>query len=443
MDRLPKISDAATSIRDGRLLSKDLVERCLMRICQCDDRVHAWVRVDEQGARLEAERLDELARQGRFLGPLHGIPIGIKDIVDVQGMPTEAGSPLLKGNLAERDAPAISRLRERGAIILGKTVTTEFACLDPALTRNPWNLDHTPGGSSSGSAAAVALEMCMAAIGSQTGGSITRPASFCGVAGLKPTFGKVDLTGVVPISGRLDHLGPIGRSVGDLAMMFAAMAASDDSIASPRPIETPPTLHLIEDYFFEQADADVVDATRSACETLQRAGAELCKLDLPASFESVHSSHWCIMTVEGAETHFDRFARHAGGYGPKITSLIEEGLSTLAIDYAAALRHYEQHRREMEELFAGGLVALTPSTVAAAPAGLESTGDPRFNSPWSYAGLPTVTIPCGLTGDGLPCGLQLIGPRDGEELLLSVAAWCERTLAFDAVPPLLSQGHPG
>lgn len=438
MDTLPSISQAATRIRDGRLRPTDLVEQCLTRIRQYEDRVHAWVRVDEQGARREAERLDDLARQDRFLGPLHGIPIGIKDIVDVQGTPTEAGSPLLKGNLAECDAPVVTQLRESGAIILGKTVTTQFACFDPSPTRNPWNPDHTPGGSSSGSAAAVALEMCMAAIGSQTGGSITRPASYCGVAGLKATFGKVDLTGVMPVSGRLDHLGPIARSVDDLATMFAAMTPSDDSMAVVQRQGKPPTLHMIEDYFLDQADADVLAATRAACHTLQRAGAELPRMDLPESFEQVHSSHLCIMAVEAAETNFDRFAQHADGYGPKISSLIEDGLSTLAIDYSAALRHYEQHRPEMEGVFANGIVALTPATVTAAPAGLESTGDPKFNSPWSYAGLPTVTMPCGLSTNGMPCGLQLIGPRNGEELLLSVADWCESILAFDAKPPLLS-----
>jgi aspartyl-tRNA(Asn)/glutamyl-tRNA(Gln) amidotransferase subunit A len=164
-------------------------------------------------------------------------------------------------------------------------------------------------------------------------------------------------------------------------------------------------------------------------------------MDLPASFEQVHSMHWCIMAVEAAETHFDQFARHADGYGPKIASLVKEGLSTLAIDYAAALRHHERHRCEMEEGITDGVVALTPATVTAAPAGLQSTGDPKFNSPWSYTGLPTVTIPCGPAANGMPCGLQLIGPRGGEALLLSVADWCESTLAFEATPPLLSQGR--
>lgn len=285
----------------------------------------------------------------------------------------------------------------------------------------------------------------MAAIGSQTGGSITRPASFCGLAGLKPTFGKVDLTGVVPVSRRLDHLGPIARSVGDLAMMFAAMAPSEGSMAAFQPSATAPRLHLVQDDFFHQADTDVLEVTRSACERLQQAGDELWRLALPKSFEQVPAKHWCIMAVEAAETHFDRFAQHTDGYGPKIKSLVEEGLSTLAIDYAAALRHHEQFRGEIDEtmITEAGIVALTPATVTAAPAGLESTGDPKFNSPWSYAGLPTVTIPCGLATNGMPCGLQLIGPRNGEALLLSVANWCESTLAFQGTPPLISQDEPG
>ncbi|MBC8872766.1 MAG: amidase [Planctomycetes bacterium] len=437
METLPSISEAINSIRNGQLRPTELVDHCLLRIRQFEDRVHAWVRVDGEGARLEAERLDDLARQGRFLGPLHGIPIGIKDIVDVQGMPTEAGSPLLKGNLAERDAPAVARLRECGAIILGKTVTTEFACFDPPSTRNPWNLNHTPGGSSSGSAAAVSLEMCMAAIGSQTGGSITRPASFCGVTGLKPSFGRVDLTGVVPISRRLDHLGPIARSAGDLAVMLAALAPSEKPTAPSPPVSASPTLHIIEDCFFEQADDDVRQATRFACDKLHSAGAELRRMPLPASFGQVHAMHRCVMVVDAAATHFDRFAQHADAYGPNIRSLIEEGLSTLAIDYTLALQHYEQHRREMEAAFRDDVIALTPATVTPAPAGLDSTGDPAFNSPWSYSGLPTVVIPCGLAANGMPCGLQLIGPRDGELQLLSAAAWCEVALEFEATPSIL------
>ncbi len=217
------IAEATPQIERGDLQPMELVEACLERIEQVDGEIRAWVVVDAEGARAAAGRLGDEVRAGNHRGPLHGVPIGLKDIVDVEGMPTRAGSSLPDPAPAAADAPAVARLRQAGAIVLGKTVTTEFACFDPSPTRNPRNLQHTPGGSSSGSAAAVASGMCLAAIGSQTGGSITRPASYCGVAGLKPTFGRVDLTGVFPISEHLDHLGPIARSARDLAIMFSAM----------------------------------------------------------------------------------------------------------------------------------------------------------------------------------------------------------------------------
>ncbi len=439
METLPSISEAVASIRRQKLQPSELVEHCLARIGQFEDQVHAWVRLDEQRARREAERLGDLARRGEFVGPLHGIPVGIKDIVDVEGWPTEAGSPLLKDRVAEKDAPVAARLRSNGAIILGKTVTTEFACFDPAPTRNPWQLDHTPGGSSSGSAAAVAAEMCMAAVGSQTGGSIIRPASYCGIAGLKPTFDKVDKTGVVPVSHHLDHVGPIARTVGDLSVMLSAMTGSSDSPELPAPIVEPLVLDVIDDFFMEEADPVVRHVTRTAYDRLHRAGANLRTMNLPASFAGVRVMHFRIMAVDAAETHHATFSLHANAYGTSISALIEEGLSIPAIEYATALRHQEAFRREIEAIFRDGRIALTPATVTAAPTGLGSTGDPSCNSPWSYAGLPTVTIPCGLASDGLPCGLQLTGPRDGEGHLLSVAAWCERILAFQAVPPLLRE----
>jgi aspartyl-tRNA(Asn)/glutamyl-tRNA(Gln) amidotransferase subunit A len=363
-------------------------------------------------------------------GPLHGIPIGVKDIIDVAGLATEAGSPLLKGRVAERDAPVVARLRAAGAIVLGKTVTTEFACFDPSPTRNPWNLEHTPGGSSSGSAAAVALEMCQAALGSQTGGSITRPAAYCGVAGLKPTFGCVDTTGVVPVSRHLDHVGPLARNAADLWAMFAAMTAAD-APGLPLPVlPAPPTLSVIGEFFLQQADDAVRDVTVAASDALLKSGAQLRMLHLPESFVLTLAMHRCLMAVDAAETHLQTFTQHPASYGPRVRALIEDGLSTLAIDYALALRHQAQFRRDMEAILRDDVIAITPATPTAAPAGLDSTGDPSFNSPWSHAGLPTVTIPCGLTPAGLPCGLQLIAPPHQEQRLLSVAAWCEQAIAF-------------
>ena len=438
---LPAIPLVVEQIRQGQLTPRQLVDRCLQRIARDEARLHAWVYVDERGAIEEAERLGELARRGELLGPLHGIPIGVKDIIDVQGLATEAGSPLLAGRIAPQDAPLVARLRAAGAIILGKTVTTEFACFDPSPTRNPWNLEHTPGGSSSGSAAAVASEMCLAALGSQTGGSITRPAAYCGVAGLKPTFGRVDTAGVVPISRHLDHVGPLARRAADLWPMFAVMAGLDNADEPLPELASPPRLSVIGDFFLQEADDTVRDVTVAASDALLRSGASLQMLDLPDSFVLVLAMHRCLMAVDAAETHLQTYAKHADAYGPHVRALIDEGLATLAIDYALALRHQDQFRRDMEAILQQDGIAVTPAAPTAAPRGLESTGDPRFNSPWSHAGLPTVTIPCGVTPDGLPCGLQLIGPPRQEKRLLSIAAWCERALGFRSAPPETDTRH--
>ena len=218
---LPTLHAAADELRAGRTTPLDLLDACLDHIDRLEDRVHAWVFVDREGARIEAERRTQEIRDGGWRGPLHGIPIGIKDIFDVFDWPTAAGSRLWKNSIARRDATAVRKLREAGAVFLGKTVTTQYASFDPPPTRNPWDLSRTPGGSSSGSAAALACGMCLGAIGSQTGGSITRPAAFCGVAGLKPTYGRVGLAGVVPLAASMDHPGPMARCVRDLAILLA------------------------------------------------------------------------------------------------------------------------------------------------------------------------------------------------------------------------------
>jgi Asp-tRNA(Asn)/Glu-tRNA(Gln) amidotransferase A subunit family amidase len=444
LNSLPTIADARRAMVNREITSSALVEHCLRQIDRLESTVHAWVLVDADGARREAERLDKLAQQGHLVGPLHGIPVGIKDIIDVANMPTRAGSTLMAAHCAATDAPIVARLRAAGAILLGKTVTTEFACFDPSPTRNPWNLACTPGGSSSGSAVAVALEMCCAAIGSQTGGSITRPASFCGVAGMKPTAGWMPLQGVVPISSRLDHLGPLARTAGDLSAVYAALvadnASDENSTAGVLPLSAP-QLGLIETYFMTTADAEVQAATRAAIDRLQAAGARFTPVELPASFEPVHAMHRCVMAVDLAETHCETFMQHAAEYGPKVAGLIREGLNTLAVEYALALRHYDGFRADMRRCFREGPIAVTPATVTPAP-DADSTGDPSFNSPWSYAGLPTVNIPCGLSSGGMPCGLQFVGAPGSELQLLAVAAWCERVLQFpvaDAITRLTQQ----
>ncbi len=434
MKTLPTIVQAHQQIRSGQISPLELVDACLQRIERLDDRLNAWVQVHAEDARGQAEHQQDLLARGIDLGPLQGIPLGIKDVIDVAGWPTEAGSTLLAGQVAEQDAAVVARLRQSGAILLGKTVTTEFACFDPAGTRNPWNLQHSPGGSSSGSAAAVAAGMCLGALGSQTGGSIVRPASYCGVAGLKPTRHRVDLQGVVPVSRHLDHVGPIATCAADLNLLLAAIS---DWQAPVEPADQPPRLMVIHDYFLEQCDPAVRQVTLAALDRLQQAGAELARTPLPESFRNVHAMHRCIMAVEAAEVHFASFAQHREAYSPNITALLEEGLSTFAIDYSLSLRHQEVFRQQVKQMLGDEGVAIAPATNTPAPAGLDSTGDPAFQSPWTYAGLPAVTIPCGLSLDQLPCGLQLVAPEDREDLLLNVARWCERALDFHEQPPIL------
>lgn len=427
METLPTIADAIALLRSGQLSPRELVEHCLERIELLDADLKAWVRVDADGARREAVRQKELLDGGTDLGPLQGIPLGIKDIFDVASWPTEAGSPLLAGHVVDEDSAVVTRLRQQGAILLGKTVTTEFAFIDPAATGNPWKAGHTPGGSSSGSAAAVAAGMCLAALGSQTGGSITRPASYCGICGLKPTHGRIDVRGVVPVSRTLDHVGVLARCVADLRILLSALA---DWQPEKEPLCEPPDLFIIREYFLDRCDETIREVTLDALDRFQHAGAELHSLNLPDSFPHVQAMHRCIMAVEAAETHFDSFSRQSDAYSSNIAALLEEGLTTFAVDYSLSLRHQHLFREQIERLLGENRVAITPATMTPAPRGLGSTGDPAFNSPWSYAGVPTVAIPCGLSPDGLPCGLQLIGPAGREDLLLDVAQWCEKILDF-------------
>jgi Asp-tRNA(Asn)/Glu-tRNA(Gln) amidotransferase A subunit family amidase len=446
---LTTIHEAAEQLRAGRTSSLALVEACLAKIDHFEERVRAWVLVDAQGARERARLLDAELASGHPRGPLHGVPIGIKDIIDVEGWPTLAGSRLRIGNVAAHDAPVVARLRAAGAVILGKTVTTEFASFDPPPTRNPWNLERTPAGSSSGSCAALALGMCVAAMGSQTGGSITRPAAYCGVAGCKPSYGRVSLCGIVPLAFHLDHPGPLARDVTDLAIMLSVIAGydandpasvavpSDDYSAEPAR-RSPPRLALLTGFFADAASPGVRQSVDAIVAKLRSAGASIAEIPPPASFADVIVNHRRIMAVEAATYHRSNFPARRAEYGRQIAALMDEALVTPAIDYAEALAHRERFKRDIEALVAGYDGLLTPATTTTAPTP-ETTGDPRFNAPWSYVGLPTVCFPCDVAGDGLPLGLQLIGRRWGEGPLLATARWCEQQIGFDAQPALLAE----
>ncbi len=427
------IHAAAADIRTGRLSPVDLLESCLERIDRFEERIRAWVLVDHDGARADAKRLTDELRRGQYRGPLHGIPIGIKDIFDVFDWPTAAGSRLWANSIARQDATVVRKLREAGAVLVGKTVTTQYASFDPPPTRNPWNLQRTPGGSSSGSAAAVACGMCLGALGSQTGGSITRPASYCGVAGCKPEYETVSCEGVVPLAHSMDHPGPIAGCVRDLAILLQNLWSS--------PLRTPDLLAALDDkshdrprlgrvrgLFEERAEPAVHRMMDEAVQALVDSGCEVEDLALPAGFSEVIERHRIVMAVEAAQFHERRLRKHPEDYGPNITKLLEEGLACPAAEYARAKEHQQRLRREMRML-PGCDAILCPATTGPAP-DRATTGDPAFNSPWSYTGLPTISFPVGLSEDGLPLAIQLVGGTLSSRLehLCRAAQRCEEIL---------------
>jgi aspartyl-tRNA(Asn)/glutamyl-tRNA(Gln) amidotransferase subunit A len=416
----------------------------LRRIDRWESSIRAWVSVDRQGARTAAEEATRCYERGESQGPLAGIPLGMKDIVDLAGMRTGAGSPLRDSHCAAADAPVVTRLRQAGAIILGKTVTTEFACFDPPVTCNPWNLSRSPGGSSSGSAAAVAMGMCVASIGTQTGGSIIRPASFCGIAGFKPTHGLVDTAGVVPISERLDHVGPMGRYVADLAELFGVIARPAAALSASRAARVAGAWRgaTIRGYFGPLASQETSAAWESALDKLSARGVPLEELVLPSAFEHVAEMHLRIMAGDMAQAHRAPFTANRPAYGPRVSELIDRGLNLSASDYEQAVRHHRQFQDEIDAWLPVDAILLLPSTVTTAP-DRSSTGNPLFNAPWSYTGMPSITVPIGLAADGLPCGLQLVASRNHDWQLLAAAQEAEQILQFGERPPLAAAEFQG
>ncbi len=441
------VAEAAERIRRGTLSPVALVEACLSRIEALEEKLQAWVTVDKDGALSAARQCERDAARGHIRGPLHGVPIGVKDIFYVGGMLTTAGSKVTADFVAPFDATSVARLRQAGAIILGKTQTTEFATFDPAPTHNPWKLGHTPGGSSSGSAVAVAARMVSCALGTQTAGSILRPASYCGVVGFKPTYGRISRYGVFPVAWALDHIGCMARTVEDVALVAMAMAGHDpmdpSSLRAPVPDlcsclgrGDPPRLGVVRDFFWEKAAPEVARHTDQALQRLAKAGARIEERRLKPSFAPAHAAHRIVMKAEMAEVHRDRHKTSAEKFGPKIRANMEAGMLISAADYFHALRLRRQFAEDLWALAATVDALVTPSTPTPAPAGLGSTGDPVFQTPWTFAGMPAVTIPSGLSEAGLPLGFQIIAAPMRDAEVLGVAAWCERILGPLPAPPL-------
>jgi aspartyl-tRNA(Asn)/glutamyl-tRNA(Gln) amidotransferase subunit A len=414
-------------IQKKELLPVELAESLLERIENIEKLVRAWVTIDANSVLKEAEKANTDIRKSS----LHGIPVGIKDIYFTSGQRTSMGSPIFQDFIPNIDAEVVSKIRKNGGIILGKTETTEFALHDPAPTRNPWNILHTPGGSSSGSAAAVSCGMCQAAFGSQTGGSVIRPASYCGVVGVKTTYDLLSRKGVYPLSWSLDHIGYMTRSVKDAHLVYGVLIEDEKNWID---IESPPKIGLLGGYFRENATPEVWEGYEKTVAKLWGEGADFVNVQLPTSFKHAPNVHRIIIATETASVHEDLYKKRGDDYGEYIRGVISSGFLVPATTYLRAQRIRGEIIKDVIKLIKKFDCLVSPSTVDTAPKGLEWTGTPAFNSPWSLMGLPTITIPSGLSRKKLPLGLQIIGIPFSEWSLLEIAGWCEEKLKFGNMP---------
>jgi Asp-tRNA(Asn)/Glu-tRNA(Gln) amidotransferase A subunit family amidase len=433
-------SEAARRIREGLLTSEELVQSCLEQIRAFEPKVQAWQFLDEEHALAQARALDERKRNGEPLGPLHGVPVGVKDIIDTADMPTENGTVLHKGRTPRDDAGVVTQLRAAGALILGKTVSTECAYFNPGKTRNPHNPEHTPGGSSSGSAAAVAAAMVPLALGSQTAGSVIRPAAFCGVYGFKPTHGLIPRHGILQLSRTLDHVGLFARDIDDLALLLEQLQGYDERDPDTRPRaridyrklsrEEPPLepmFAFIKTPHWERADADLKDAY---AELQQALGDRIEEVELFPSAADGWDWQRTIMETEMAFNLEPLWLAGKDKLSDRLRGLMERGRETRVIDYQRTLRRIAPTAESFDELFRERYDAiLTPPALGTAPKGLGATGDPAFCVLWTLLGMPAITLPLMQGANGLPLGVQLVGRRNYDARLLRTARWLEKKVS--------------
>ncbi len=438
MDETPKLSDTIAALRDGAITALDVTNACLERIEKVDADIQAWTFLDPELARTQAKALDAARADGRAMGPLHGIPIGVKDIFDTGDMPTEDGTVLHSGRKPHHDCIAVSYLREAGAVILGKTVTTELALFSPGKTRNPHNKERTPGGSSSGSAAAVAAGMVPLAIGSQTNGSIIRPASFCGVVGYKPTHGLISRRGVLSLSRTLDHVGVFAGSVADAAMLAELMMHYDAGDGDMRPQARPhlsrmaaeepplpPKLAFVKTPVWDQADADAQEAFAELVEILDDSAVEV---ELPPVFENAVEMHRTIQDAEVAVNFAPEYEKGRDKLSPRLQQIIEHGQQVPAADYIRAVARIPLLNLALDEIFSHYDAILTPAAPGEAPVGM-ATGNPVFCTAWTLLGTPAITLPLLQGSNGMPIGAQLVGLRGNDGRLLRTAQWLSEQVA--------------
>ncbi len=429
-------TEAAAKIKSGELSSVELVTACLARIDATDGELHAWAYVDREGALARAEELDRIRKSGHATGLLHGVPVGLKDIIDTVDMPTERGSNIFSGRFPEDNATIVNCLLEAGAVILGKTVTTELAFVHANETRNPHNLEYSPGGSSSGSAASVAAYQVPLAIGTQTNGSVIRPASFCGTYGFKPSRGVIPRTGLLQTSNTLDQVGVFARELEDVALLADVIGRFDPldemSFSRPKPkmaqgvrAEAPvtPDIAWFELPFSDRYSSDMNEAASEVIDALGEAGMKIDKVAAPPAFAGLLKVQRAIHEYEIFHHQKEIFEQHWDKISSTLQPIIQRAKTITLAEYEDAKSLMNAAVEYFQIFFQDYDAILTPSALGEAPKFGEGTGDPVCSTIWTLAGLPCVSLPMLVGQNGLPIGIQLVGPYERDDRLLRTASW--------------------
>ena len=435
------IEELSGLLSSSKLSTKELILHLLKRSKKLDPLLNVWVTINP-----------DLASKNYVhnnTSVLDGIPIGIKDIYCTEDMKTTCCSPIYEEYNPGYDAQAVKLLRQGNAVIMGKTVTTQFACGDPPPTKNPWNFSRTPGGSSSGSAVGVASGIFPAALGSQTAGSVLRPASYNGIVGFKPTYGLVSRHGVFPVALSLDTMGWFTRSVADATILLRHLEGYDHAdkdsqnitldFASlePKVPSTPPSIGVVENFYYENSDHSTLENFKLLIEKLSKAGAQVEVTGKTFNFDQIINSHKTIMNCEASHTHKNNHGLRPHDFAPKVKEIIENGLKTPVYEYIEAKHFQQEFTTQVSEVLKKYDVLIMPTAMSGAPT-TESTGQPVFQAPWTMAGVPAISLPYELDSDGMPLGVQIISNHFNDLKLLSTSMWIEKVVNFTQKPSILN-----